>query len=471
MGNEGEFLARRLGEYAAGVKLEQLPPRVIEQAAFLVLHNAGNAIGGGQSPWGPVILKGLEQMGVASPTGSGLASLPRQAVVQGGGGRIASMPWAAFAGASLANALDYDDVRFGHPGAVVVPTALAVGQGVGAPGAELLAAVVAGYEICCRLSRASGPSGAQRMLVWGQGSRFAPAAGAVAARLLGLNPEQTAHAIAIAAANGPLPSVNKTVYGDGGPSMVKNNFGMAALAGVNAAFMAQQGFEGPLDLFEGETGWWRMLNSDRWDPADAGGRLGEEYEILKVGFKAYPCCRFIHAALDGVLNLARENRLQPEAIEEIVIKTYTWAARPPFTDPAPPTMADAQYSTAYTTAVALLGYPAGPRWFAPEVLADPKVHALGRKMRFIPWPQADDHHMEEWLAEVTVRTATAEEQRLVRFPLGHHQNPMSREQVLAKYHTLATSSLSDGDARTLSDGLLTLASLPDLRTVAPLLGG
>ena len=84
----------------------------------------------------------------------------------------------------------------------------------------------------------------------------------------------------------------KTVYG-ARPSMAKNNFGAAAQVGVNAALLARQGFEGPLDIFEGEAGFWRMFGADGCDAGRLTEGLGHLYEIREVGFKPYSCCRII----------------------------------------------------------------------------------------------------------------------------------------------------------------------------------
>lgn len=101
-----------------------------------------------------------------------------------------------------------------------------------------------------------------RKTLHGHGTWQTFGAAAAAAKLMRLNDRQAAHATAIAAANAPVASVMKTVYGDT-PSMAKNDFGMAAQMGVNAARLAAAGYEGPLDVFEGETGFWRMAGPTR----------------------------------------------------------------------------------------------------------------------------------------------------------------------------------------------------------------
>src|SRR5690606_19159767 len=127
----------------------------------------------------------------------------------------------------MANALDYDDTLYGHPGSVIVPTALTTSHYLNASGGDVLSAVVAGYEVAGRLGKACSPSAESRKLAWGIGSRHAPAAAATTALLLKLDLNQTAHALAISASNSPVSSINKTVYSSLGPTMSKNNFAMS----------------------------------------------------------------------------------------------------------------------------------------------------------------------------------------------------------------------------------------------------
>lgn len=431
---------QQLGDYVAGLHLDQLPPQVLDWTRVLILDNIGCIVGGVGCEAGATVLGALGNMGVLK---GGPVTVP------GCGGRRAAIPWAAFAGSSFANALDFDDTLYGHPGSAIVPTALAVAEATGAAGADLVAAVVAGYEVAARLCAATAPSAPQRKLLWGIAGRLAPAVAAVTSRLLKLTAAETAQAIAGAAVNPPVSSINKTVYGEFGPTMAKNNFGMAVTAGIASAYLAQAGHTAPLDVFEGDTGWWRMLGSDRWDGAAAVAGLGKVHEILRAELKPYPCCRFIHSAIGAVLDLSREHRLQPEDIRSVEVKTFTWTSSGAFAERRPTSMQAAQFSIPYCAAVSLLGHPPGPSWFQPQLMASPAVHDLADRVHLVPWPDADDRHLEEWLADVTVETTTGRLNRLVRFPLGHPRNPMTFEAAMRKFEDLVSPALGQESTREL----------------------
>ena len=219
---------------------------------------------------------------------------------------------AALVYATLINALDYDDIyKKGHPGATVMSAALALAERIDCSGPDLIEAVVVGYEVSGRVGMSLTQS-TPRKTLHGHGTWQTMGAVATAAKLLRLDVRQTAHAIAIAAANAPVASVMKTVYG-ARPSMAKNNFGAAAQVGVNAALLARHGFEGPLDIFEGETGFWRMFGADGCDAGRLTEGLGHLYEIREVGFKPYSCCRILQSSIEAAVEVFRRAEIDPRS--------------------------------------------------------------------------------------------------------------------------------------------------------------
>ncbi len=258
-------VAEQLAAYVAGERLASIPVDVVTKAKSCVLDFIGCLLGASATPVARIMADFASDIG------------------GGGAGPAAADPkmdcaTAAFVYATLINALDFDDIyKKGHPSATVIATALALGHKVACSGADFIEAVVAGYEVSGRVAISLLQS-QPRKTVHGHGTWQTIGAAATAAKLLRLDPRQTAHAIAIAAVNAPVASVMKTVYG-ASPSMAKNNFGEAAQVAINAAFLARRGFEGPLDVFEGETGFWRMFGADGCDVARLTEGLGEHYEI------------------------------------------------------------------------------------------------------------------------------------------------------------------------------------------------
>lgn len=93
--------------------------------------------------------------------------------------------------------------------------------------------------------------------------------------------------------------------------------------GILAALLAKRGFTGAKDILDGENGFWRMVSSDRCDFERMTIGLGKEYEILKVGFKPYSCCRLFHPVIDAALELVRSYKINVNKVEEIVIETLS----------------------------------------------------------------------------------------------------------------------------------------------------
>ncbi len=367
--------------------------------------------------------------------------------------------------AGLANLLDFDDVYegSGHVGCMVVPPALRVGASVNATGDDIVAALAAGFEVGARVLEASRPSETARAQIWGIGSRLTVAAAAVAARLLSLGPEAAAHALALACATAPVASVRKTVYGGSGITWVKNNFGIAAAAGVAAALMAGEGARGPLDILDGPEGFSRMIGTDRWVPTLLTDGLGETWMLLRIGLKLYPCCRHAHGVIDAARQCLHELNVSPAHIDQVIVAGPVWIHGAPFTNPTPATMHDAQYSILYCVAVALLGIEPGLAWFGRVTLDRADVRALASRVRLEPRPGGGSGGRVRIAA--AGRSTTAE----VNAPRGSPALPLSEAEQRAKYMGLVSGSMDDRlAARTYAD-LKGLRFDPDPRAFVALL--
>ncbi|WP_087002110.1 MmgE/PrpD family protein [Rhizobium sullae] len=259
-------IAKTIGEYIAAESFSRLPPEVIHKSRLCVLDSIGCLLGAINLPVSRMMQNFTGDLAVGHGVG------------------LLDPAVAAFRTATLINALDFDDIyEKGHPGATVIAAALSMAAQRQCSGADFLEAVIAGYEVSCRIG-ISLLHRTSRKTLHGHGTWQVFGATAAAAKLMRLDAGQAAQAIAIAAVNAPVASVMKTVYGKK-PSMAKNNFGAAAQTGVNAARLAAAGFEGPLDVFEGETGFWRMAGADECDFGRLTRAFGSTYEIFKIGFK------------------------------------------------------------------------------------------------------------------------------------------------------------------------------------------
>src|SRR5207247_5197930 len=212
---------------------------VVGAVKRLVLDHLGCALGGSRTP----LARAAADVAVAD-RGSG-------ATVIGTRRRAAPGP-AAFANATAANALDYDDTgATGHPGATVIPAALALGEVRDRSGADVLAAVLAGYEVWSRIAGAIQPSWERRVRVYGNGVTQTFGAAVAGARLLGLDTEATLCALGLAGAFAPLPHDGKIGWEEGRISWVKDNVAWPAEGGVRAALLAERGFRATREVLDG----------------------------------------------------------------------------------------------------------------------------------------------------------------------------------------------------------------------------
>lgn len=272
-------------------------------------------------------------------------------------GRRLAVPGAAWANGVLANALDFDDghrLAKGHPGANVIPAALAAAEAVDAGRDELRAAVAVGYEIALRagvaLHARSGDYHASG--AWG-----ALGAAAAAARLLRLDAAQTRHALGLAEYHAPIAPVMRSVAQ---PAMTKDACGWGAFLGVTSALLAGRGFTG--------------LSSALLEDEAATADLGRHWHVLDVYVKKFPCCRWSQPAIEAALALRAQARLRPDRIAGIRVRTFAAAAA--IARGVPATTEQAQYSLAWPVAAALAHGRFEVEHVLPPAFADPAAARL-----------------------------------------------------------------------------------------------
>ena len=364
----GETLA--LARYAASLRFEDLPAAIVQKAKEVVADTVAAAVCGAELPWSGIVIRYAERSG----PGGKCAILGRGSRVEAGA--------AALANGALAHAFELDSLtRPGagaHPGATVLPPALAVAQQEGAGGRALIAAFVAGNEVMIRIGRATHHTNEARGF-HAPGTTGPFGAAVAAGHLYRLDAEAMANAIGIAGslAGGLL----EFARGDGG--MVKRlHLGRASEAGVLAASLAQDGFRGPRTVIEGEFGFLRVFCT-RWDEAELTAGLGGEYRLATTVLKRYPCHATAHAAVRAVGELKAEHGFSGEEIEAVEVEADARTVeRHNITEPADLMLA--QYSLPFCIALALHRDPRDPRSFDAGALANPQIRALCRRVRLLP---------------------------------------------------------------------------------------
>jgi 2-methylcitrate dehydratase PrpD len=407
------------------------------RAALHVLDWAGCAMAGAPSAAGQAMAAALED------EGEGKCTLV-------GAGRRASPLTAAMLNGALGNVLEMDDVdkrAILHPGPSVIPAALAAAEGSGAESAAFLDAVVRGYEAVIALGRAVGPG---HYAFWHNTGTCGPfGAAAAAASVLNLDELRTAHALGLAAtqASGFWQTRHEPA------SMAKQlHTARAAHAGLAAAQLSAQGFDGPLAILEGPQGFFAATCPGA-DPEAVMADHGAPWLIEQVSFKPWPACRHAHAAIDAAL-AARAAGISPDQISAAELVTYADAIK--FCDrPQPASVIEAKFSLQHALAVTLLRGEPQLADFEADAFNDPQVKALARRVS----ARAGDPYLAAYPARYGAGlrlTLTGGAVRAFDHPdaLGDPENPLSPDQLAAKARRLARHGGFGADA---ADALVSAA--------------
>jgi 2-methylcitrate dehydratase PrpD len=368
----------RLAEYAARLRYEDLPPEVVDCAKDAIIDTIAACICGAALPWSRIVIDYAERTG---PGGTSRI-LGRGSAVQA--------PAAALANGALAHAFELDSLtRPGagaHPGATVLPPALAVAQQQGGvSGRALIAAFVAGNEVMIRIGRATGHTNEARGF-HAPGTTGPFGAAVACGQLLGLDAATMANAIGIAGslAGGLL----EFARGDGG--MVKRlHLGRASEAGVLAASLAAGGFAGPKTVLEGQFGFLRVFCTE-FDESQLTRGLGQDFVTLSTVLKRYPVHATAHAAVRAVRDLQAEHGFAGEAVEAVTVSgNRRMIERHAIAEPADLMLA--QYSIPFCVALSLFREARDPESYDESALADPRIRALCRRVKLVPEPEGGGH--------------------------------------------------------------------------------
>lgn len=432
-----------LGRYAAGEGGRRLPDDVLHHARRAVVDWFGAVLAGGGRAPAAALLRAL------TPEGNpGAARIyPSR--------ETADSRTAALVNGTAAHALEVDDIyrdALYHPGAPTVAAALATAQQRGATGATFLTAVVVGYEIGTRIGCAVNPGHYRHWHTTGTvGSLGAAAAAAV---VLGLKAEATAHALATSAT---LAAGLRRAF-DSGSQSKPLHAGRAAEAGVVSAFAAAGGITGALDILEADGGFGEAT-SDRCDWRTPFLDLGDSYHITRVTFKPHACCGHAFAAIDGLLAVMRQRRLEPLDIHAITVGTYRTALEVVGRRGAE-TVAEARFSLPLLLAAAAHDGAIGVDTFTDARLRDPALRSLAGRVVLREDPGAERAFPGRRSARVAVETVQGSVFEHVQpTRRGDPDEPLSDREIEQKYLGLAEPVTGPDEARSLLNRLWRVDSL------------
>jgi len=453
-----------IAEFLLEVSSRSLSQEVLGQAKLLFLDTVGIALASSTMDFGRIAIRGAQRLG----------GRPESSLI-GAKGRVSASA-AALANGTLSHGLDYDDTReeaIVHTGCVAVPTALAVGEAVGASGAETLTAAILGVEVMCALGLVAPGSFHARS--FHPTALCAPfAAAAVAGKLYGLSKEQMVHALGIAGSQ----SSGIIEYLSDGSWTKRLHPGWGAHAGVIAALLAREGFTGPRTVYEGRSGFFAAFaGKEAFDPRRLKAvveRLGTSWEIRNLTFKLYPCGSISHPYMDCALRIREQHRPRPEEIVEVCCRTSEGPV-PRLWEPLaekqrPPNGYAAKFSLPYSIATSLVRGRARLSDFSEEAVRDPQVLNVAARVRYEIDPTSDYPRHFQGHVRVTLTSGRVLEERQDH-PRGGPDAPLALEELLEKFRENSSLALPARRVAALEERILHVEDVHRLRSLTSLFGG
>lgn len=379
-------------------------------------------------------------------------------------GRRVPVRHAALVNGTASHTVEFDDIyRYAvyHPGCPTIAAALAAAQANGATMDQLLRAIVAGYEVSCRIGVAVQPSHYDFWHTTGTVGTFGAAA--AVAVLLGCDETRTAHALATAATM--AAGLQQAFRGEGMSKPLHP--GHAAEAGALAAMAAARGMTGALDVLHGPAGFAAATSEDtgKWDKALAG--IGKPYAVMDMTVKNHGCCGHIFAALDAVRDLQREHGFTAEEVEAVAVGGYR-ATKEVCDRPEARTEQECRFSTQFTVATMLLHGGVRLAAFAPERLTDPAIRALMGKVTVAVDPECAAAFPAKRSAKVEIRLRDGRVLRRHQHTRkGDPDAPLTDQDLSDKFLELASEAIGRTAAEALLAQLWEGSSVPG---IVPLLG-
>jgi 2-methylcitrate dehydratase PrpD len=451
-------VTRQLAAFAADLTFADLPYEVTERAKRLILDLAG------------IMIRARHD---AESTPSLIAAVERLGLTHGkcsvfGDARTYAPTAAALINGTLAHSLDFDDTHAEaslHSSAPIVPAALAAAELSGSSGKDLIAAVVAGYEIQIRLSLALDPTDHYDRGFHPTATCGVFGAAAAAGKLLGLDADgiQNAFGIALSQAAGSMEFLTDGAW------TKRSHVGQAAQNGLVCAVLAAEGFKGPKQAFEGRAGFLKAYAPDA-DQAKAVAGLGETWQTMRLAVKPYPSCRYSHAAIDGLIALMKEHSLQANDVQEVEIglpETGWKIIGGPGDKTNPQSVVDGQFSMPFCAAVALR--EGGLAWDDyKKHLNDKTTRALTRRVKAVVDARAEAEFPANMAGVARIRTASGEFERVVTVPKGEPDNFLDDDEFRSKFGGLCEPYLGPERTGRLANALLSLEQANSMRAVMAL---
>lgn len=453
---EGGF-AHALGVRSAALTWADLPPSALHWAKVGIIDTLGVTLAGSREPAARLCAKSLD-------LGDG------PSLLLGSSRRTGALD-AALVNGTASHALDFDDCNNtmgGHPSAPVLSALLPLTDEKAATGADFVLAYVAGFEVETKIALAVNFHHYQKG--WHPTATLGVfGAAAACARLMKLDAEQTACALALAA------SFAAGIKANFGTMTKPLHVGNSARSGLLAARLAAQGFTAnTASVFEHEQGFLDVFNGPgTYDTARALDAWAAPLDIVAPGIaiKQYPCCGSTHPAIDAMLSLVREHGLSPDKVQRV--QAWIHERRLQHTHrPQPASALDAKFSLQYVLARALLDCHVSLAHFEGQAHTDPRVQALLPRIKVAAYDDsqfAPSNHFGG-AVRVTLKDGSVL-QASVEQALGRTSaQPLPQHLLQAKFALCAASVLQAGAIEAVAATVERIEDISNMRQLSEQLG-
>ena len=443
----------QLAKFASDIKYKDLSNDVIDMAKKCIMDYMGVAIAGcDKEPsliWGKLIDK--------------LHSRNEAAIWRPGYPKTNYL-YAACINAAYGHVLDMDDLHNSsivHPGVITIPTAFAVGQYLKKSGEDIIAAIVAGYDVATRIGEAINPASYWYWHTTGIVGNFSSAA--TAGNLMNLNEEEMNQCFGSA---GSQASGLWEFMNDG--AMTKTlHVAKASMNGILAAELASLGFTGALEILEGEKGLIKAI-APEYNLEKLIVDFAKPYKIMENSFKPYACCRHTHSANYAIEEMVSKYGIKAEDVKSIVDRTYQTAID--ITDNAnPQTVYAHKFSLQYCIAACLVYGNLSENIFTEEKIGNPLVQDTMKKIKVYADKGINEEFIknpDRWIHDLEIETIDGKIYReRIEYPLGDVNNPFDWNMTENKFRMLLEPYLPKNEIQRLMDQIHKLEEIGDINNL------
>ena len=456
-----DITVERLSSYASSLSYEELPSEVVHQAKRLMVDSLGCGLGAFTSEPS----KGIQDLAsifsgevAATVLGTGIKTTP---------------DLAAFANGVMVRYLDFNDNYSGkdnaHP-SDNIPVIMAAAEAYNSSGRDLITGIILAYEVQSAWVdtfqlQYNGP--------WDQAVYSSISTSLGAGKVMGLNKEQLTEALRISVVQGPSLHQSRVGSISHWKACSVANSGRN---GIFAAMLAERGITGPPAIFDGRHGFFVGVTGGHVDLAPLAGESGNKFpfRIMKSSIKRFPVDFFSQTAIEGALEAREALGIESgKQLRSVTIRTLDIALNALAGDETrwnPKTRETADHSIPYVVACALLFGSVEVAHFDDEVLCNPELHELMKKVKVQGDPECDKGWPEALLNIVTVKTEDGRSYSAkIPWHLGHYKRPMSDKAIEEKFRMLSNGHLTSKQQDVALETIWHLEEVKDLEKFMRLL--